>query len=173
MCPKEAAMALRPCKECGKQISTEAAVCPHCGKKIPKKADLGCTIAVLAVGGFILVAMIVIALVERTDTGGGGTSVPVTSPAERLASAMEQDFRNNGYDVDVRVSSPDKAIELTSDLFKDPEWRELEVSKLLEDRKVLCGLGIRYAKVGYSKGTFSSDVMKTISLKCPAEKTAR
>jgi hypothetical protein len=94
------------------------------------------------------------------------------SPAEKLALAMEQDFKKNGYDVEVRASSEEKAIILTSDLFKDPEWREAEVTKLTEDRKVFCGLGIWYAKVGYSKGIFSSDIMKTVSLRCPAEKAA-
>lgn len=29
-------MALKDCKECGKQISTEAESCPHCGAKQPK-----------------------------------------------------------------------------------------------------------------------------------------
>lgn len=26
-------MAMTPCKECGKEISTEAKVCPHCGAR--------------------------------------------------------------------------------------------------------------------------------------------
>ena len=28
-------MALRPCRECGKEVSTEAATCPHCGVQRP------------------------------------------------------------------------------------------------------------------------------------------
>lgn len=28
-------MALRPCRECGKSVSTEAAACPHCGVPAP------------------------------------------------------------------------------------------------------------------------------------------
>src|SRR4051794_26679151 len=31
-------MALAPCIECKKEISTEAATCPHCGKKSPTLA---------------------------------------------------------------------------------------------------------------------------------------
>jgi hypothetical protein len=27
-------MALIACKECGKQVSNDAAICPHCGKKL-------------------------------------------------------------------------------------------------------------------------------------------
>src|SRR5512142_172152 len=30
-------MALEPCRECGRQVSTEAAVCPHCG--VPRPTD--------------------------------------------------------------------------------------------------------------------------------------
>jgi RNA polymerase subunit RPABC4/transcription elongation factor Spt4 len=42
-------MALKACKECGKEISTTAQVCPHCGKK---KSSLGC-------GGIIVVLFII------------------------------------------------------------------------------------------------------------------
>lgn len=33
-------MALINCKECGKQVSTEAKACPHCGAKPPKKIGI-------------------------------------------------------------------------------------------------------------------------------------
>ena len=39
-------MALKPCRECKKKVSTEAAACPSCGaprptlSKIPKKKDI-------------------------------------------------------------------------------------------------------------------------------------
>jgi RNA polymerase subunit RPABC4/transcription elongation factor Spt4 len=32
-------MAMRPCKECGKEISTKADACPHCGAKPPKRTS--------------------------------------------------------------------------------------------------------------------------------------
>ena len=32
-------MALRPCRECGAQVSTEADTCPHCGIAQPANAD--------------------------------------------------------------------------------------------------------------------------------------
>ena len=35
----EAAMALKPCRECGAQVSTEAEVCPHCGVRSPTAND--------------------------------------------------------------------------------------------------------------------------------------
>ena len=33
-------MALRPCKECGHQVSSDAKFCPHCGKKVGEKARM-------------------------------------------------------------------------------------------------------------------------------------
>ncbi len=33
-------MALKKCKECGKDISSKAELCPHCGAKAPKKTSL-------------------------------------------------------------------------------------------------------------------------------------
>lgn len=32
-------MALKPCRECGAQVSTEAEVCPHCGVHFPAATD--------------------------------------------------------------------------------------------------------------------------------------
>jgi hypothetical protein len=50
-------MALRPCKECGREISTEARTCPHCGKKDPtgshsSRAALGC-LSLILIGVFV------------------------------------------------------------------------------------------------------------------------
>src|SRR5437867_6349874 len=94
------------------------------------------------------------------------------SPADRFALNLERKFKENGYDIDASVGI-DKSLVLTSDIFKDASARETEASELWKDRNTLCGLDIWYVKVGYSKGIFSSDVMKTLSLGCPAEKAAR
>lgn len=38
-------MALKKCKECGKEISSDAKVCPNCGKKQPNiRRNIGCLI---------------------------------------------------------------------------------------------------------------------------------
>ena len=39
-------MALRKCKECGREISTKAELCPHCGAK-QKRKGIGCGAAIL------------------------------------------------------------------------------------------------------------------------------
>lgn len=43
-------MALKPCRECKKEISTDANPCPHCGKKNPRGTSL-----VVVLGGTLLV----------------------------------------------------------------------------------------------------------------------
>jgi len=47
-------MALKKCKECGKEVSTKADLCPHCGAK-QKRKGIGCggAILILIVIGFI------------------------------------------------------------------------------------------------------------------------
>ena len=48
-------MALKPCRECGKQISSEARVCPFCGirKPVKKKPSAGAMVKNV-VEGFLL-----------------------------------------------------------------------------------------------------------------------
>ena len=47
-------MALAACKECGKDVSTEAQACPHCGAK-SKKGEYGCGALLLAALGSCVV----------------------------------------------------------------------------------------------------------------------
>ena len=42
-------MALKTCKECGKEISTKADKCPNCGAPIKKKSQVGCLGAVIII----------------------------------------------------------------------------------------------------------------------------
>jgi predicted nucleic acid-binding Zn ribbon protein len=53
-------MAIAPCKECGKEVSSKAVTCPHCGFKQPKN-----TKALTIVICLLVVVLLVIAL----DTG--------------------------------------------------------------------------------------------------------
>ncbi|HET6843880.1 MAG TPA: hypothetical protein VFK06_19710 [Candidatus Angelobacter sp.] len=40
-------MALRPCKECKQQISSDAKICPHCGKKVGISAGAACLVIII------------------------------------------------------------------------------------------------------------------------------
>jgi hypothetical protein len=53
-------MAIKACRECGKQVSTEAKACPHCGAAAPtgpsvgqQAASIGCLTLVVAVGALV------------------------------------------------------------------------------------------------------------------------
>jgi hypothetical protein len=74
-------LALKPCRECGNQVATDAKACPHCGKEWP--AGKPTTISgVLGLGciGFLVVAVILTAL-------SGNEDASVASPDERRVSA--------------------------------------------------------------------------------------
>lgn len=63
-------MAMTKCKECDKEISTEADRCPHCGAKPKKPAGwIGWTVA-------IFVVLIIFASVDRDNTTSSTSAKP-------------------------------------------------------------------------------------------------
>jgi hypothetical protein len=87
-------MALRPCKECKKEISTDAKVCPHCGKKVGMSAGSGCLVVVLI---FIGLGVVMSGLHQ---SGTGGVSTPTIDPKSIALSQLSFDFkgRKAGFD---------------------------------------------------------------------------
>lgn len=64
-------MALNPCKECGKDISSTAAKCPHCGAQNNTAMKRGCLVLV-GIFAFLFVALFLImnsGNKKRQDTG--------------------------------------------------------------------------------------------------------
>lgn len=83
-------MSLRPCKECGQQISSDAKACPHCGKKTGVGAG-GCLLAILGV----IVACVLIALLSdptphSTNSNLGVQVAPPSDDADLLLSRCGQ-----------------------------------------------------------------------------------
>lgn len=84
-------MALINCKECGKQISDQAAVCPHCGaplktQRVPAKhaiSNSGC-LAILGVLGVLILfgSMIRACSSETTSKSPAATTSSVPSPTQ-------------------------------------------------------------------------------------------
>lgn len=73
-------MGLRPCRECGNQVSTNADICPHCGQKNPGKSiwsqNIGC-------GGLLLLVILMAVcwgIIEDSTPPSESTSTPTSTP---------------------------------------------------------------------------------------------
>ncbi|MBS1170021.1 MAG: hypothetical protein H6R01_939 [Burkholderiaceae bacterium] len=73
-------MALVACKECGKEVSTEAKSCPNCGAKPPKKPSM-----IVRVGGGIILASLAAAFFM-----GAGGSKEASKPAISVPVSEQQ-----------------------------------------------------------------------------------
>ena len=71
-------MALIKCRECGKDISTEAKACPHCGAKPPYRPSMA----------FILIAGLLVAFGIKASIESGR---PVYQPPAKTAEQVAQD----------------------------------------------------------------------------------
>ena len=61
-------MALIKCKECTKEISSDAKECPHCGKKVKK--GMSCLMMI----GVVMALFVFFAMVRACDTGSSSSS---------------------------------------------------------------------------------------------------
>ena len=59
-------MALAKCKECGKEVSTEADKCPNCGAPVKSKGS-GCFSAIGVVIGFLILVGVIGSLLNTGD----------------------------------------------------------------------------------------------------------
>src|SRR5712664_3558795 len=82
-------MALHPCKECKKELSTDAKFCPHCGKKVGMSTAKGCLVVFLVLIGI----GVVMSGLDRSDTSG--VSTPTASPASSLRDRHTTDSQQN------------------------------------------------------------------------------
>lgn len=79
-------MALKACKECGGQVSTQADACPHCGAKAPTKSD-GLARVAVGVLSVVIVGSIIAAFASYNSTG---TSSSSSTPAPSVAVPPEK-----------------------------------------------------------------------------------
>ncbi len=87
-------MALHPCSECKKEISSDAKTCPHCGKKTGMSTGVGCL-------SLIIGLLIIGAVVGQLNKIGGNSSQSGTqSPEETALSQIKLDYswRKGGFD---------------------------------------------------------------------------
>lgn len=71
-------MALKPCKECGSEVSAKAETCPHCGVKNPaRRAQIGCGTGCL---GLLVIVFGFGVVGSMMDGGGSASSTSYTPP---------------------------------------------------------------------------------------------
>ena len=80
-------MAMTTCKECGKQVSTEAKACPHCGAAAPakKKAKGG-------MGKWLLIVFaigVVAAVLPKKDKAAASSAAPKAEAVQPKAKKPE------------------------------------------------------------------------------------
>lgn len=80
-------MALKPCVECGEQISTDARICPRCGKKSPHPPDpvAGAVLVLAVLGGLAYCSLrgddSAPAAAQLVAAAGGAPECRLRSPA--------------------------------------------------------------------------------------------
>ena len=117
-------MALVACRECGKQVSTEAAACPSCGAKPP--AD---SISRASILKWILAAIIVIPMVRCIADDKPKPPVdPGAAALQKQRAAAEEKQFSIAYDVT-------KAIRKS---MRDPSSTVFEVVGVNADATVVC-----------------------------------
>lgn len=94
-------MALKKCKECGNDVSTEAASCPKCGALIKKQ--IGC----LGYIGLAFLVLIVIGLIGSLMNDGTPTDLRYTAPEAGENSAMEESVRQSPTEAN-RLTGPQR-----------------------------------------------------------------
>lgn len=139
-------MALKPCKECGKEISTEAKVCPNCGKKDPTTSGMS-----PSRGVFIFLGIVVVFVFLKAVSGGGTDTSSLApravtaSPADTAAAARARvtSIARIGAACSLRQARVKKMVA------DHPTWEDEQIAMVLCKR---VGIGMTAAQVRLSWG---------------------
>ncbi len=129
---------LRPCKDCGNQLSKNADFCPHCGAKIKRTSFLALLGA--AIGAIFLIGFIASVITESSPSPQRRSPLqtdasPASQPSQHLSTTISEqslqalDFDTTYYGVVNALGPPDKEIS-TTDVplpnivmgYRDPGW---------------------------------------------------
>jgi hypothetical protein len=94
-------MALKPCRECGAQVSDAANICPSCGIQSParkpdpaRNTSVGC-VGALGIAAVILIVLAVIGTLATPDRPAAPDPCDATAEKRQAAATM---IRLTGYD---------------------------------------------------------------------------
>ena len=117
-------MSLRACRECGKQISTDARVCPNCGKRIGHglgaELNKSTTVGCLAVTAGLVVLMFIFVFLEERSTDSTSKqeaarvkAEQVLPPKQTLAEARKE----------LEYGQPGRVGDMVRPLLTNPKYR--------------------------------------------------
>lgn len=110
-------MAIVKCKECGKDVSTEATACPNCGAAPPKKAS-----AIVKYGGGFIVVTFVLAAASIAlfgspsqqgaagQVGASAKSAPEAPPVDVSSAKLFADYEANEVAADLAYKGKRLAV---------------------------------------------------------------
>lgn len=113
-------MALKPCRECGAQVSNTAATCPICGFKSPIKKPIGCTTTLLITVATLFIGMIVFDL--------NSSNAPSHVDSSRSPSSAGGGSANGWHEVTDSTTAFGRALEKTGNCYSTSDQRKFAVS---------------------------------------------
>ncbi len=110
-------MALKPCRECGEDVSTEAKTCPHCGVKKPilKSDSQKMTKILIWLFMITIIAVGIVAIISlsRTDENIDETELTMTERARLQALSARMELRDSIHNAE-EVNPPSESRSLSA-----------------------------------------------------------
>jgi hypothetical protein len=110
-------MSLHACKECNREISSDAKVCPHCGKKQGTSTGVGC----LAVLGILLLGGAISSWLRDNQSTTPQEVVQPKPPAPPLKPPAATETLGTAKK-ELASGQPDKVADLVKPLLTDPKY---------------------------------------------------
>ena len=124
-------MALKPCRECKREVSTDAKACPHCGKKSPTSRPTSLSIVLVGVLIFsVYTAFNMSGVQSRADRQSVESAVSPTPSRERTDSRRNQALGQIKLDFTWRKGEFETAMIADFVITNPSPWRvkDLEVT---------------------------------------------
>jgi len=123
-------MALKPCRECGAQVSDKATSCPKCGSPVPKGTSTG----TLIIGAFII--LVVARMVwpsGESSASASSTGVPAAATAPSKTPEQLAETARKDREINIVLAGAKRL----RDSMKKPETFKLNKAIMI-DGKVIC-----------------------------------
>lgn len=112
-------MAMKQCRECGQQVSTDANSCPHCGKTNPTGsfAGMGCAgKGCILLVGFVVAVMVIGSLGSNFDDSSSDYTSQTSTSSGRTSGDLYGDLHTtcDGYPITTSQAHLDRLVEFAA-----------------------------------------------------------